>query len=63
MYLRYIPANRAWVFLFGHDINSATIQDMGNYGRFFNTRGDAIAAARMCGLRVDKAGSVSISAR
>jgi hypothetical protein len=61
MHLIYLPANMAWVFLFGHDINTATIQDMGGFGRFFPTRYEAVAAAAACGLSVNKDGGVGLT--
>ena len=59
MYLRYLHANQAWVFLFGEDVNTAQIIDMGDFGRFFPTRAEAVQAAKSCGLDVDKHGVVS----
>lgn len=58
MWLRYLPANAAWVFLFGELISSATIVDMGGV-RFFPHRTDAVDAARQCGLTVTPDGTVS----
>ena len=59
MKLAYLPANMAWVFLFGDNINTATIQDMGGFGRFFPTRKEAVNAAKECGLAVSRSGAVS----
>ena len=59
MRLVYLPANMAWVFLFGEDINTATIQDMAGYGRFFTSRGEAVQVARDLGLVVSPKGIVS----
>jgi hypothetical protein len=61
MYLKYLPANQAWVFLFGHDINTAVITDMGGFGRFFTKRSEAVEAARQCGMNVSDDGVVSIT--
>ncbi len=51
MRLAYLPANQAWVFLFGNDIATATITDMGGT-RFFSSRFKAMQAATECGLCV-----------
>lgn len=58
MYLRFLPANQAWVFLFGDDLETAQIIDMGDYGKFFPTRSEAVDAAESCGLQVDAPGAV-----
>lgn len=56
MRLIYLAANQAWVFVFGPDINTATLQDMGGYGIFFTTREDAVNAAKACGITVTETG-------
>lgn len=61
MNLRYLPANQAWVFIFGHDVDTATIQDMGYHGRFFASRDSAITAAALCGLTVHRDGSCEVT--
>lgn len=63
MHLRFLAANRAWIFLFGHDVRTVTIQDMGGFGSFFETRKEAIDAADACGLGVDKKGNVTVKRR
>lgn len=61
MHLVYLRANMAYVFVFGHDIETATIQTMGRSNqRFFDVRRDAVRAAAECGLLVDDAGNVSV---
>lgn len=58
MRLMYLPANAAWVFVFGEDIRTASIEPMGDHGRFFNTRVEAVDAAHECGLVVRRDGTV-----
>jgi hypothetical protein len=61
MVLRFLPVNQAWVFLFGHDLNTATIQPMGDYGRFFPSRKDAVSAAKSCGITVADNGQCEVT--
>ena len=61
MHLVYLPANQAWVFIFGNDINTATIQDMGGFGRFFNSRSEAVSAAKAQGINVSSTGECSVT--
>lgn len=58
MWLRYLPTNAAWVFLFGEMVSTATLVSMGGV-TFFPHRTDAIEAARSCGLSVSSDGTVS----
>jgi hypothetical protein len=60
MWLKYLPANQAWVFIFGDDINTATIQDMAGFGRFFNSRKSAVTAANANGIAVAENGRCSV---
>ena len=55
MKLVFLVPNSAWVFLFGDSIVSIL-----SWGRFFNSRADAVAAAASAGLVVDKSGNVSV---
>jgi hypothetical protein len=58
MWLRFLPANQAWVFLFGETLNSAVIIPiLGD--RFFQRRTDAVRAAQAVGLYVTTDGRVS----
>lgn len=59
MKLVYLPANSAWCFVFGEAIETASIEPMGDYGRFFQTREQAVQAATECGLQVSTEGIVN----
>lgn len=54
MRLIYLTANSAWTFTYGDQLLR-----MGDASRFFYSRGEAVAAARACGLNVDRSGLVS----
>ena len=56
--LRYFPANAAYAFTFGRDVRTMQIVSMGDCGRFFRTRREAVIAARSCGLDVCRNGEV-----
>ena len=58
MRLLYLPANSAWAFHFGAGAD-ARPTSMGNHGTFFQSRKDAVEAARKQGLKVSKNGLVS----
>jgi hypothetical protein len=58
MRLLYLPANAAWAFHFGKGTDSRPIS-MGNYGTFFQSRKEAVAAARHQGLTVSRGGFIS----
>lgn len=53
MRLQYLPANQAWVFVFGDQLVR-----MGDGPMFHETRADAVAAANACTLAVLKSGLV-----
>lgn len=57
MVLRKLPANNVWVFLYGRTVSDAQIISVGGK-RLFDTKEEAIEAARRQGLGVDKAGFV-----
>lgn len=57
MWLKYLPANLAWVYLFGDDVSTATIVEMDGQ-RFFPSRSEAVAAGRRAGLTVTDGGAV-----
>ncbi len=57
MRLRYLPANMAWVFVFGDQIIP-----MGDHSRFHASRADAVRAAAEHGLAVSRSGVVSAAA-
>jgi hypothetical protein len=54
MRLVFLTTNCRWVFLFGEQI-----VPMGDAGRLFTTRCEAIEAAAVCGLSVSARGNVS----
>lgn len=58
MNLRYLPANAAYVFTFGDSLIR-----MGDAPMFHATRGDAVRAARACGLAIARNGRVDVYAR
>jgi hypothetical protein len=58
MRLKYLPANSAYVFTFGDNINTMQIVSMGDE-RFFRTRAQAVAQAARQGLKVSKSGVVT----
>lgn len=58
MKLMFLQANNAWAFMFGDDPMRATVEPMGNHGRFFQTRDEAVAAALSQGLSVLPDGTV-----
>jgi hypothetical protein len=58
MWLRYLPANQAWAFLFGETVATATVVSVGGV-RLFPHRSDAVDAARSVGLTVATDGQVS----
>jgi hypothetical protein len=62
MRLMFLPVNQAWAFVFGTDLRTATIEPMGDHGRFFTTRDAAVQAATAQGLGVDSNGNVSAPA-
>jgi hypothetical protein len=55
MFLKFLPANNAWAFVFG-----TALVRMGNAQMFFNNRDDAVKEAAGCGLAVDAKGVVSV---
>lgn len=55
MHLTYLTANAAYVFTFGDQIIA-----MGDRGRFFGSRSDAVSAAAEQGLKVSRSGEVSV---
>lgn len=59
MHLKYFPVNAAWAYVFGDDIRTAQITKMGDWGPFFDSRKDAIWAARAQGLSVSSSGKVT----
>lgn len=61
MKLMYFPVNAAWCFVFGaENINTASPITLEGFERFFQTKGEAIEAARHRGLVVDlKTGTVT----
>jgi hypothetical protein len=59
MYLVYLPVNAAWVFVFGHTVETAQPIRMGDDNpMFFPDKDDAIAAAHRQGLQVEADGTV-----
>ena len=60
MFLKYLPANQAWVFLFGRSIDTAVLTNIGDYGVFFPSRDAAVKAAEQCGLTVARDGHLEI---
>ena len=59
MRLGHLPANDAWVVLFG-DRSRPDIIPLGNESRFFPTRAAAIIAANRHGFHVDRRGEVTV---
>ena len=55
MKLVYLPANQAWIFLFGD-----SIQRVGNNPLFFKSSFEAVHAAKSVGLHVYRNGSVHV---
>ncbi|HEU0081871.1 MAG TPA: hypothetical protein VFQ87_03290 [Bradyrhizobium sp.] len=55
--LVYLPANAAWVFLFGDSM--IRLEDARS--RFFESRSAAVAHARRLGLTVDRRGRVHVT--
>jgi len=64
MHLLYFPANAAYAFVFGSTVEDANLCNLHGFPMFYQTKGEAIEAARHRGLSVDlKTGLVSIDAR
>ena len=61
MRLVYLPVSMAWVFVFGDNIETASIVPMDGWPRYFMRRADAVSAARSMGLEVDKRGNLSVT--
>ena len=64
MYLLFFPVNNAYAFVFGSTIEDANLCNLHGFPMFYQTKGEAIEAARHRGLSVDlKTGLVSIDAK
>ena len=59
MRLLYFPVNIRWMFVFGGDLATASIIDLASEPRSFETRRDAVDAARRRGLVVAPNGTVT----
>jgi len=63
MYLLYFPVNAAYAFVFGSTIEDANLCNLHGFPMFYETKGEAIEAARHRGLVVDlKTNCVTIEA-
>lgn len=58
MRLIFLPANQAWVFVFGQNLATASIQAMDGQ-TFFPSRAQAVLAANRRGLSVAQNGTVT----
>ena len=62
MHLLFFPVNNAYAFVFGHDLRTAQLIRMIGHEMFFQTRREAVEAARFCGLLVSPKGVVTSDA-
>jgi|WetSurSiteA1Bulk_404760.scaffolds.fasta_scaffold554265_2 hypothetical protein len=58
MRMVFLPVNQAWVFKFGEQLISLDGPAGGQ--RLFNTKAEAIDAAKAVGLKIDKHGNVTV---
>lgn len=58
MNLMFFPVNNAWAFIIGRDVRFARPLQLDSFPLFFQTREEAVEAARVRGLVVSRYGRV-----